>query len=206
MVIAYLKSRHSSLKWRAAEIVGTVVQNDSKAQERALEVGTLPLLFEAFESGEDQVRKKSIYAVSALVRHSSPATVAFFELGGLEVIERGLHDPFADVQTKTVFFLLNLLHENETLKEAVCKRGLVPSLVGKLDSPNLVLRENLLAVLLLVATFQPGLELLRDPTTGLRARLEGLLERTKNLEKEQKEAAEEEITRSRELLALLTTA
>jgi len=69
-----------------------------------------------------------------------------------------------------------------------------------------VLRENLLAVLLLVATFQPGLELLRDPTTGLRARLEGLLERTKNLEKEQKEAAEEEITRSRELLALLTTA
>jgi len=205
-VIAYLKSRHSSLKWRAAEIVGTVVQNDSKAQESALKVGTLPLLFETFESGDEQVRKKAIYAVSALVRHSPSATVAFFELGGLGVIERGLQDTFGDVQTKIVFFLLNLLHENETLKEAVTKQGLVPNLVEKLGSPNLVLRENILAVLLLVATFQPALELLREPTTGLRSRLEALLERTKGLPKDQREAAEEETTRSRELLALCTAA
>jgi len=109
VVIAYLKSRHSSLKWRAAEIVGTVVQNDAGAQQKGLEAGTLPLLREAFESGDDQVRKKVIYAISGLVRHHPAATAAFLQSDGLELIRRGMDDSFVDVQLKTVFLLLNLM-------------------------------------------------------------------------------------------------
>lgn len=202
MVIAYLKSRHGSLRWRAAEIVGTVVQNDATAQQQAMDVGTLPLLLEAFDSGDDQVRKKVIYATSALVRHHPGATAAFLQHDGLAMVRRGLDDAFVDVQIKAVFFLLNLLSDNDGLKEAAWKLGLVPVLVSKLDSPNPRVRENLLSVLNVVATHPASLEVLRDSASGLRDRLHAILRRTEGLGKEEREAAEEETSGAKELLSL----
>jgi hsp70-interacting protein len=60
-----LDSAHGSLRWRAAEIVAELTQNNPYCQERVLEAGLLPVLLSLVDGDPaQQVRIKALYALS----------------------------------------------------------------------------------------------------------------------------------------------
>jgi len=61
-----LSSRHAELRWRSAELIATLTQNNPYCQNAVLEVKLLPLLVKLLDSAleDEQVRIKALYAVS----------------------------------------------------------------------------------------------------------------------------------------------
>lgn len=60
-----LDSSHGSLRWRAAEIIAELTQNNPYCQERVLEAGLLPVLLSLVDTDDNQqVRIKALYALS----------------------------------------------------------------------------------------------------------------------------------------------
>ena len=65
--------------------MGTAVQNNAQAQERALVGGAVPSLLKMFREKEQTNRRKARYAVSSLVRNYQPGMdVLLEELNGGE--------------------------------------------------------------------------------------------------------------------------
>jgi len=202
VVTQYLKSEHTSLKARAAEITGTVVQNDFNAQSYAIETGTLPLLFTAFEDPDPTVRKKVVAAVSSLIRNHPQGTTSFFELQGLDLIKKGIKDQAPEVQTKAVFFLYKLLSDHEDVKKAIVTMDLIPVLIQKLDSPDPLFREHVLSVLNLLSTVKEAVAVMKAPNHNLKTKLESLIGRFAGLTAQEKEAYREEMEGATSLLKI----
>jgi hsp70-interacting protein len=60
-----LNSAHGSLRWRAADIIAELTQNNPYCQERVLEAGLLPVLLSLVDVDPiQQVQIKALYAVS----------------------------------------------------------------------------------------------------------------------------------------------
>jgi len=72
-LLSLLSHSESELRRMAAWCVGTAVQNNAQAQERALVVGAVPVLVKmAVEEKDEGVRRKALYAVSSLMRNFQP--------------------------------------------------------------------------------------------------------------------------------------
>jgi len=61
-----LSSRHAELRWRTADLIATLTQNNPYCQNAVLEVNLLPLLLKLLDDAleDEQVRIKALYAVS----------------------------------------------------------------------------------------------------------------------------------------------
>lgn len=60
-----LRSDHADIRWRAAQLFATVVQNNPYCQQKALEANLLPLLAQKVDNDVSMlVRVKALYAVS----------------------------------------------------------------------------------------------------------------------------------------------
>lgn len=60
-----LNSSHSSIRWRTAEVIAELAQNNPFCQERCLETGLFPILLNMIDTDpSDTVRIKALYAVS----------------------------------------------------------------------------------------------------------------------------------------------
>lgn len=60
-----LNSNHSSLRWRAADIIAELTQNNPYCQEKVLEAGLMPMLLNMVDTDpSEQSRIKALYALS----------------------------------------------------------------------------------------------------------------------------------------------
>jgi len=61
-----LSSGHAELRWRAADLIATLTQNNPYCQNAVLEAKLLPMLVKLLDdaSEDEQVRVKALYAVS----------------------------------------------------------------------------------------------------------------------------------------------
>lgn len=60
-----LYSPHSSIRWRAADVIAELAQNNPFCQERFLETGLFPILLNMVDTDPaETVRIKALYAVS----------------------------------------------------------------------------------------------------------------------------------------------
>ncbi|MCJ1393802.1 hsp70 nucleotide exchange factor fes1 [Xylographa bjoerkii] len=74
-LVELLKNEEGQLRRMAAWCVGTAVQNNEKAQERALVMGALPALVKmVIEEADENIRRKALYALSSEMRNYQPAT------------------------------------------------------------------------------------------------------------------------------------
>ena len=83
-LIELLSSNEPELRRYTCWVIGTIVQNNEKAQQQPVDRGIVPKLVElALEDADEQVRRKAIYALSSEFRN--------FELGlqaGLKVLPK----------------------------------------------------------------------------------------------------------------------
>lgn len=60
-----LNSSHSGYRWRTAELIATLAQNNSYSQQCLLDAGVFPSLIKMLEKDDNEMAKvKAIYAIS----------------------------------------------------------------------------------------------------------------------------------------------
>ncbi|KAI9679098.1 MAG: hsp70 nucleotide exchange factor fes1 [Trizodia sp. TS-e1964] len=98
-LIGMLDSPEAELRRMAAWCVGTAVQNNPKAQEKALELNAIPKLVAITMSDPSlPVRQKAIYALSSEVRNYQPGLDRALEelpsqYGGRQTLDAGDMEP-----------------------------------------------------------------------------------------------------------------
>lgn len=159
VMVKCLSSEHSSLRWRAADILAVCVQNNPYCQKAAMEMNILPKLTYLLVTDQlNQVRIKALYAISCLTRDFPPAEEAFLKEDGFSMLIRAVQSENEKLITKSVFMLRNMLVTNPKHKETLFKMGFIEQLVGLLQGPLNSSREHVVNLLkTFVMDYPPGI-------------------------------------------------
>jgi len=93
-------------------ILGTAVQNNTKAQDDFLTHDPVPLLLSYLDlavSKNSETRSKAMYALSSTLKHSKLAVEKLAQHDGWNVLQRALTDTAIAVRRKTAFLIASLL-------------------------------------------------------------------------------------------------
>lgn len=144
-----LSSRHAELRWRAAELIATLTQNNRYCQNAVLEVKLLPPLMKLLDnaSEDEQVRVKALYAVSCVTRESSEAQSEFVRHDGFSVLLRAMQSDVEKLQMKSAFLMSALCQQQPLFTNTLCDMGAVEQLVGLLSMEHRPFHEQLIVAL-----------------------------------------------------------
>ena len=79
MLEKFLTDKDPELRWRAAELVATLVQNNPYCQDAALKCGLMQVLLQRLDKDEvDMVRVKALLAISGI--HISQITANIYKV------------------------------------------------------------------------------------------------------------------------------
>lgn len=139
-LLELLASPHASLRWRAAEVVATCVQNNPPVQRWFLDGGALPRLMTLLDDADVDCRVKGLLTLASLIRHFTPALDAFRAQGGLaklvDALRAGGGDgPRLDVRVarKAAALLAYVFTKQRQDCAAACEEhGAVAALAGAL--------------------------------------------------------------------------
>ncbi|XP_046420526.1 hsp70-binding protein 1-like [Neodiprion fabricii] len=175
-----LNSKYSSHRWRAADIIAELTQNNPYCQEKVLEFGLMPTLLHMVDTDpSEQTRIKALYAVSCLVRENPVSLTHLNVNDGYSVLLRALQSPIEKLQIKSAFLLSSLCSKDgnpHNLKTTLVNMGLIEQAAGLLAMQGLHpdTRDQLLRVLAGLAknNYLPALKECRRPQLCLRQTLE----------------------------------
>ncbi|XP_043282161.1 hsp70-binding protein 1 [Venturia canescens] len=147
-----LNSPHSSIRWKAADIIAELTQNNPFCQERILEMGLMPILLSMVDTDDsEQARIKALYAVSCIVR-GHPLSLRYMDINdGYSILFRAIQSPVEKLQVKSAFLLCALCNRDNagSLRETLVRMGLIEQVAGLLTSGSLLpdTREQMLGIL-----------------------------------------------------------
>jgi len=147
-----------SLRWRAASVFATVVQNNPEPQAKAMELGALDFMMKLVTDEKDpKVRTKVFYALSSMVRgeETSKGQQMFVKAGGLKLLgeligETGSACP-SSLRNKALFTGLWVLDGDTQLRRQFVKQGALPHILPLIGHDDIDTAEKSLQVLLLLA-------------------------------------------------------
>ena len=110
-LLTLLDSPHAGLRWRSAEVVATVVQNNPACQQMMLEKNLLGTLMNLVESDLDATtRTKAFLGISSQVRGHPASLDLFLKKGGVDImlqaLERDDTGTFNGTLVRKVLFLI----------------------------------------------------------------------------------------------------
>lgn len=189
-----LNSPHSGIRWRIANLIAELSQNNPFCQEKVLEAGYMPILLSMVDTDpHDQARVKALYAVSCIVRGHAVALKHMEVNDGYSVLLRSIQSPVEKLQIKSAFLLSSLCNRDNLndLKLTLIKMGLIEQVAGLLTMGNLLpeTKEQLLSVLggLTNNEYFPALKECRRPELCLKLTLERHLQESKSEESLERE-------------------
>jgi hsp70-interacting protein len=157
LLMEYMKHEHASLRWRAADVFATVVQNNPEPQARAIELGILNFIMNQFKSEKDiKVQTKLFYALSSVLRGDKvnlSAFKSFTNAGGFTML-KSLISKKTTVDNKklckkAMFFSLWIFNVMPALRKEFADPNLVRSILTHANqSEDVDLSEKSLQVLL----------------------------------------------------------
>ncbi|XP_077994210.1 hsp70-binding protein 1-like [Glandiceps talaboti] len=194
-----LRDCNSEIRWRCADLLATMTQNNPYTQQVLLDDQFLPVLIELLEKDEaEMVRIKALYAISCLVRTYPNAQQEFVKLDGFSVLIRALQSGIQKLQIKAAFMLKAMIVDNAEFKDTLYQMGFIQQLVALIQTPHDASHEHLLSVLINLVTGHPGcIKECQQPGLQLG---ETLRQKLKDLK--DKEEYQEELEYSKELLSL----
>ncbi|KAK6634090.1 hypothetical protein RUM44_004698 [Polyplax serrata] len=167
-----LESMHSSLRWRGAELIAELCQNNPYCQNKVLEIQLMPCLLQMIDSDtEDTVRIKALYAVSCLARDNKEGLEEFVNCDGFSVLLRALQTDIQKLNTKAAFLLTSLCQGNSQIQDNLVNMGYIELLISQLsnnvqicDEGRKSSVEHLLNAVLAIATdHESAQEICRKP-------------------------------------------
>ena len=126
-ILALLNEQSAPIQTVTLWIIGTAIQNNDKAQVLALSHGALPPILTLLESPEDEVRRKAMYALSALLRHYPHAVATFQDADGWAKLHTALLDPNMAQRRKVAFLLNQLLLQDPTKRGSASTPAAAPA-------------------------------------------------------------------------------
>lgn len=205
-LLQLLASEQPSLRLGAAWLLGTLVQNNPKAQEAVFGTGCLPTLLGLVRCDSVvDVRRKAFLAVSSLVRGYSPASDSFIDsLSGFGVLCDTIAETDLQLQKRALFLAAHMLREEPTRVDLARKAGMISKAAAPLVAAagDDELREFVLGLLVLLVDGNPAAAAeANEAGVG-----PGLVERKRvigALEGDEREWAEEELRLCNQLSGLL---
>ncbi|CAI9554039.1 unnamed protein product [Staurois parvus] len=144
----YLSCPEAELRWRAADLVGICSQNVPFVQECALCLGAMSKLLQLLDlDSSEQVRIKSFFAISCLVREQEAGLAEFVKMDGFSVLMRAMQSDVEKLKIKSAFLLQNLLYSHPEHKGTLCSMGMIQQLVSLLRSEHSPFHEHVLSAL-----------------------------------------------------------
>lgn len=130
-----LKDHHTPLQSKTAHLIATLAQNNPPSQTHIIQhPSLLPHLLQRVEDEEedDEMRVKSLYAISCSVRESSEGQERFNQLGGYKVIKKVISSSRQQkrLKLKALFLLASLCVESDVIQDIVVQEGLLTDLVA----------------------------------------------------------------------------
>ncbi|XP_011499329.1 PREDICTED: hsp70-binding protein 1-like [Ceratosolen solmsi marchali] len=181
-----LNSSHNGIRWRVANLIAELTQNNSYCQEKVLEAGYMPILLNMIDSDTSELsRIKALYAVSCIVRGCAIGLRHMEVNDGFSVLIRTMQSPIQKLQIKSAFLLSSLCTKDKDngLKLSLIKMGLIEQACGLLAMSSLLpeTREQLLNVLngLVNDNYYPALKECRRPELCLKQTLDRHLQESK---------------------------
>ncbi|XP_047311332.1 hsp70 nucleotide exchange factor fes1-like [Impatiens glandulifera] len=190
-LLGYLKSSHSNIRAKAADVVTTIVQNNPKSQQLVMEAnGMEPLLSNLASDPDLTARTKALGAISSLIRHNKPGVSAFRLANGYASLRDALSSDNERFQRKALNLIQYLLNENGSDRKTVTDLGF-PRIMMHLvsTSEDLEVREAALSGLLELAQ---GSRLAEEDGEKLKKILQERIERIGLMSAEDLGAAREE--------------
>ncbi|KAI3474113.1 hypothetical protein Pfo_028901 [Paulownia fortunei] len=156
-LLGYLRNSHANIRAKAAEVVGTIVQNNPRSQQLVMEANGLELLLSNFTSDPDViVRTKTLGAISSLIRHNKSGIAAFRLANGYAALRDALNSENFRFQRKALNLIHYLLHENRSDCGVVTELGFPRILMHLASSEDADVREAALRGLLELARDRSG--------------------------------------------------
>ncbi|KAM4651848.1 hsp70-binding protein 1 [Discoglossus pictus] len=195
----YLDSPEAELRWQSAELIGICSQNVPFVQETVLSLGAMKKLLHLMDLDyNDEVRIKSLFAISCLVREQEAGLAEFLKLDGFSVLMRAMQSDVLKLKIKSAFLLQNLLQSHPEHKGTLCSMGMVQQLVSLLRTEHGPFHEYVLGALCsLVIDFPQGVAECRNPEIAFE---EFLKERCQLVQKQ--EEFQEELEYCKRLLGI----
>ncbi|KAL6534303.1 hypothetical protein OROHE_013228 [Orobanche hederae] len=154
-LLSYLRNSHPNIRAKAAEVVSTIVQNNPKSQQLAMEANGLEPLLSNFISDPDvTVRTKALGAISSLIRHNKPGVAAFRLANGYAALRDALSSENVRFQRKALNLLHYLLTENQSDCGIVTELGFPRIFMHLVWNEDPCVREAALRVLLDLAQYK----------------------------------------------------
>eukprot|EP00898_Chlorokybus_atmophyticus_P002931 jgi/Chlat1/3639/Chrsp238S03637 len=173
-LLAKLKSAHPSVRQRAAQVVSTLVQNNPKVQELAMEANTLPQLLAVVSQDPDAlVRTRALGAVSCLIRSNPHGLLTFRNENGILWLRGAVDNDDLRLKRKGLQLLHYLIADDSSYAARVLELGIMPSVIAAVSSDNSDVR--LAALMVLAALAESGSE--AASTVKQQSGLSELLER-----------------------------
>jgi len=149
--VLLLRSRYSSVQWRAADTIANSVQNIPKNQYSVIgDQGIETLLYVLKQSDVDVVKVKCLYALSGLLGNNTAGEKLFIDLRGVDTVAKLLSHENAKIRLKTSLLLRKIAY-SETVKFVTNKADIALKTVDCLrmahDSSHEVLADILLTLL-----------------------------------------------------------
>ncbi|XP_030480711.1 hsp70 nucleotide exchange factor FES1 [Cannabis sativa] len=156
-LLGYLKNSHANIRAKAAEVVTTIVQNNERSQQLVMEANGLEPLLSNFTSDPDvTVRTKALGAISSLIRHNKPGSIAFRLANGYAALRDALSSENVRFQRKALNLVHYLLHENSSDCSVVSELGFPRIMLHLASSEDAEVREASLRGLLELARDKSG--------------------------------------------------
>ncbi|XP_014216564.1 hsp70-binding protein 1 isoform X2 [Copidosoma floridanum] len=145
-----LNSPHNGIRWKVANLIAELTQNNPVCQEKILEAGFMPILLGMIDSDPSETAKvKALYAISCIAR-GPPIALKYMAINdGFSVLIRAMQSQVEKLQIKAAFLLSSLCRKDDVVKLTLVKMGLVEQAAGMLAMGNLLseTREQLLSLL-----------------------------------------------------------
>ncbi|KFK38324.1 hypothetical protein AALP_AA3G099000 [Arabis alpina] len=157
-LLGFLKNSHANIRAKAADVVSTIVQNNSRSQELVMEANGLESLLSNFTSDTDvHARTQALGAISSLIRHNKPGVTAFKLANGYAGLRDAMASDSVRFQRKALNVLQYLLQEDDSDRSIATGLGFPRVMIHLASSEDPETRE---------AALRGLLELARDRNDG----------------------------------------
>ncbi|KAI1294989.1 Hsp70-binding protein 1 [Halotydeus destructor] len=151
LISTLLKLSSDTIKAKTCDLLAEMSQNNPTCQDLAVEHRLLDTLVRLVDKDEDDnVRVKSLYAVSCVIRDHDRAQAEFVaDHEGLEVLLRALHHETENhkLRIKASFLLTALCLNSDIVKDKLFQMGFVPKIIDMLRGEHDMSHEYLLGAL-----------------------------------------------------------
>ncbi|KAL3161427.1 hypothetical protein ABBQ32_010316 [Trebouxia sp. C0010 RCD-2024] len=197
-LLSLLQAPQASIRWRAAEVVATCVQNNPPVQQWFMEGGAMPKLLHLLHDEDASCRIKALLALSCLIRLNPLALEVFRQKRGVIQLVDAARDSEVKVQRKALHLLRHVIHAHPPDAAAACQLGAPQQAATCLASSD---DDTWQAAVLLIQEMTQNAEALEHlkQDTQLQNRLQSLETRLQGLTGEDNEALEEESRQCTEL-------